>query len=70
LAAKFELGTGPANFYLGCQVFWSWYILNKFIPWRLPIFHLAANLAAKFKLGSQVQTWQPSCQVEKFGKGN
>jgi hypothetical protein len=70
LAAKFELGTGLAKFYLGCQVIWSQYVFHEFLPRRLPSLDLAANLAAKFKLGSQVQTWQPSCQVEKFGKGN
>ncbi len=32
LAAKLELGTGPAKFKFGCQVFWSQYLFHKFPP--------------------------------------
>jgi hypothetical protein len=70
LAAKFELGTGPAKFYLACQVFWSQYVFHKFLPRRLPSLNLATNFAAKLKLGSQVQTWQQKFKVEKIGKRN
>jgi hypothetical protein len=68
LAAKFELGTGPAKFYLACQVFWSQYVFHEFLPRCLPSLNLAANFAAKLKLGSQVQTLQPSFKVEKLAK--
>jgi hypothetical protein len=71
LAAKFELGTGPARFYLGCQVFWSQYVFHEFLPRRLPSLILAANLAAKFKLGCQVQIWLPSSNLAaKFKLGS
>jgi hypothetical protein len=53
LAAKLKLGTGPAKFKFGCQVFWSQYVFPEFLPLRLP----SLNLVAKF------QTWQPSSNL-------
>ncbi len=32
LAVKLELGTGPAKFEFGCQVFWSQYVFHEFLP--------------------------------------
>jgi hypothetical protein len=32
LAAKLELGTRPAKFRFGCQVFRSQYVFHKFLP--------------------------------------